>query len=111
LVGLIGLSLVPHQEARFLSPLLVPIVFMFCWNEAPTPVSFWFIWIVFNVLTTYVFGIIHQGGLIPTLGFLQRQTTGIQDCHVLDTGDLTCSFGPSSKFNSINTIIGYSLFP
>jgi phosphatidylinositol glycan class Z len=87
----------PHQEARFLCPLLVPLVLMYTWKQPRLPVYFWTAWILFNIITTYVFSAIHQGGLVPTMGFLQRQTTGLHDCHILNTGDLTCVAGTSSK--------------
>lgn len=39
--GLGGLSFVPHQEARFLAPLLVPLIFIFTWNRAKLSRTFW----------------------------------------------------------------------
>lgn len=99
--GLIGLSIMPHQEARFLCPLLVPLVLIFTWTLPSPPFWFWVTWLVFNIITTYVFGVVHQGGLIPTLSFLHRQITGLHDCRVLNR-DLTCVPGGSSgtgKFN------------
>lgn len=95
--GLVGLSVIPHQEARFLTPLLVPLVLVYTWKQAKLPASFWVIWLLFNVITTYIFAVVHQGGIVPTMGFLQRQTTGIHDCHVLQNGDLTCAVGANSK--------------
>jgi phosphatidylinositol glycan class Z len=100
LCGLIGLSIMPHQEARFLCPLLVPLVMIYTWKQDRIPTSFWTIWILFNIITVYVFGVIHQGGIFPALGFLHRQTSGLSDCHVLNNGDLTCTAGPTRKFTS-----------
>lgn len=87
----------PHQEARFLCPLLVPLVMIYTWKQDRIPTSFWTIWILFNVITAYVFGVIHQGGIFPTLGFLHRQISGLKDCHVSNSGDLTCIAGPTRK--------------
>ena len=95
--GLIGLSVMPHQEARFLCPLLVPLVLIYTWKKARIPKVFWITWILFNIITTYVFGVVHQGGIIPAMGFLQRQTTGLGDCQVLESGDLTCTADPSRR--------------
>lgn len=39
--GLGGLSFVPHQEARFLAPLLVPLILIFTWNRTKLSRSFW----------------------------------------------------------------------
>lgn len=95
--GLVGLSIIPHQEARFLTPLLVPLVLIYTWKQVKLPASFWVICLLFNVITTYIFAVVHQGGIVPTMSFLQRQTTGIHDCHVLGNGDLTCTVGANSK--------------
>merc|ERR1719471_1540290 len=48
--GLSALSLFPHQEPRFLIPLIAPIVLMK-------------LWYAFNVLATIFFGFCHQGGV------------------------------------------------
>lgn len=95
--GLIGLSIIPHQEARFLCPLLVPLVLIYTWKQIRLPAFFWVIWLIFNIITTYIFSVVHQGGIVPTMAFLQRQTTGIHGCHVLENGDLTCAVGSNSK--------------
>ncbi|KAG2206288.1 hypothetical protein INT47_007302 [Mucor saturninus] len=103
--GLIGLSIMPHQEARFLCPLLVPLVLIFAWKQSRLTRSFWVTWFLFNVITTYVFGVIHQGGLIPAMDLLYHQTSGLHDCHVLKSGDLTCTSGASNlnmDYNGLN---------
>ena len=33
-VAMIGLSIMPHQEARFLTPMLVPLALIYTWNRA-----------------------------------------------------------------------------
>jgi phosphatidylinositol glycan class Z len=85
----------PHQEARFLCPLLVPLILIYTWKQPKLTGSFWTCWILFNIITTYIFGVIHQGGMIHTMGFLSRQINGLHDCRLLDHGDLTCIAGPS----------------
>lgn len=63
--GLGFLSMAPHQEPRFLLPLLIPLAilsnnwFRSTWWKA--------VWIGFNVILLVVFGVLHQGGLIPSL--------------------------------------------
>ncbi|KAI8982625.1 Alg9-like mannosyltransferase family-domain-containing protein [Pilobolus umbonatus] len=91
--SLLGLSLIPHQEARFLCPLLIPLVLIY--TSTKIPASFYLLWILFNIITSYVFGIAHQGGLVLAMGFLQRQTTGIHDCSLLKNGNVACSIGKS----------------
>lgn len=39
--GLLGLSAFPHQEARFLTPMLLPLVFLFARHTAKVPRTFW----------------------------------------------------------------------
>ena len=66
LVPLVALSCAPHQEARFLLPLIVPLIVAFSHHFATSRIltgislcHFAAIWLVF--------GVIHQGGLIPGL--------------------------------------------
>ncbi|XP_007955299.1 GPI mannosyltransferase 4 [Orycteropus afer afer] len=64
------LSAFSHQEARFLIPLLVPLVLLCSSRTQPVP------WkgalILFNVLGALFFGCLHQGGLVPSLGHLEQ---------------------------------------
>ena len=60
------LSVAPHQEARFLLPLLVPLILL-----APAPPlrrrCFVAVWLAFNVAMIVVMGVLHQGGVVPSL--------------------------------------------
>jgi len=79
--GLGFLSLAPHQEARFLIPLLIPIVLV-CASflhqnstmlETKKIYRFIFVIIlVFNILLLLLFGIFHQGGLLRSLLYLEK---------------------------------------
>ncbi|XP_049711601.1 GPI mannosyltransferase 4 [Elephas maximus indicus] len=64
------LSAFSHQEARFLIPLLVPLVLLCSRRAQPVP------WkgtlVFFNALGALFFGCLHQGGLIPGLGHLEQ---------------------------------------
>ncbi|OBA24376.1 hypothetical protein METBIDRAFT_36026 [Metschnikowia bicuspidata var. bicuspidata NRRL YB-4993] len=78
--GLIFLSLVPHQELRFLIP-IVPLLcacfdvaalesacqkhplFLSCVMNA---------WLIFNILMGTMMGVLHQGGVVPALDFLHE---------------------------------------
>ncbi|KAL0088201.1 Alg9-like mannosyltransferase family-domain-containing protein [Phycomyces blakesleeanus] len=106
-----GLSTVPHQEARFLAPLLVPLVIVYTWNKTNLPKLFWFTWIIFNVITTFVFGVLHQGGIVPTMSYLQQQSTNIQGCEKLSSGDLACQLDfTSASFQSNYNVTTHILF-
>ncbi|KDQ55203.1 glycosyltransferase family 22 protein [Jaapia argillacea MUCL 33604] len=77
------LSMQPHQEPRFLIPLLVPFV-------ALVGNSIFFgrtTWIISNILLTLLFGVFHQGGVIPSLfhlrTILDERTIGSKDVRIV----------------------------
>jgi hypothetical protein len=68
------LSLAPHQEPRFLLPALVPLHIFTALNGRTGVVRFLtthklgvLLWVGFNVALTLLFGILHQGGVVPML--------------------------------------------
>ncbi|OBZ90496.1 GPI mannosyltransferase 4 [Choanephora cucurbitarum] len=95
--GLIGLSIMPHQEARFLCPLLVPLVLMYNWDQPVLPIPFFIAWLLFNLITTCIFGLVHQGGVVPALNFVQRFSSGIQECHLAGADELACTLLPNHE--------------
>ena len=65
--GLGFLSIAPHQEPRFLLPLLLPLVLL---GERPLqwyPTAGIFVWVLFNTILFTLFGILHQGGITQSL--------------------------------------------
>lgn len=66
LTGILILSIIPHQEARFLQP-VIPLL-LTCirlpqsnaWRK-----RFWASWFVFNISMATLMGVFHQGGIIP----------------------------------------------
>ncbi|XP_069753346.1 GPI mannosyltransferase 4-like [Narcine bancroftii] len=70
LIPIFVLSLFKHQEPRYISPLIVPLVIL----SAPKYKLFrWKVIIVlFNILGSLLFGWLHQGGLIPSLSYLEK---------------------------------------
>ncbi|XP_047419847.1 GPI mannosyltransferase 4 [Sciurus carolinensis] len=64
------LSAFSHQEARFLIPLLVPLVLL-C-SPRTHPVTWKGTLVLFNALGALFFGCLHQGGLIPGLKYLEQ---------------------------------------
>ncbi|XP_065183490.1 GPI mannosyltransferase 4-like [Sycon ciliatum] len=71
LVPLLALSTAPHQEARFLLPLAVPLIIGFAHHILNSRLLL-SLSIVHCVLLSIFFGILHQGGVIPGLQY-QRQ--------------------------------------
>lgn len=82
LSGVLFLSVVPHQELRF----LIPIVPLLCccfdlslgYEGDAKDVASWSsvlmgLWLIFNLVMGVLMGIFHQGGVVPALDFLHTQ--------------------------------------
>lgn len=65
--GLTFLSLAPHQEPRFLTPIMVPLSIVMGATTLWSSVNVRIIWIAFNAVLFVVFGILHQGGIVPAI--------------------------------------------
>lgn len=79
--GLLSLSVVPHQELRFLIP-MVPLACACVNLRGPHRFVSWVVrlWVIFNVVMSLFMGCFHQAGVVPAINFLsqeldQRQTT------------------------------------
>ncbi|XP_069977266.1 GPI mannosyltransferase 4 [Penaeus vannamei] len=70
-----ALSLIPHQEPRFLLPTLIPLVILhaddiFLYSPSRRRLTKHFIfamWHVWNIFCVIVFGFLHQGGVTKTM--------------------------------------------
>jgi phosphatidylinositol glycan class Z len=62
------LSLNSHQEPRFLLPLAIPVILQVSRHVRSKAILA--LWIVFNIALTILFGLAHQGGVIPTISVL-----------------------------------------
>lgn len=60
------LSMAPHQEARFLLPLLVPL-HLFTFGKSLSSTWRTALWLIFNLALTIFFGLLHQGGIVPMM--------------------------------------------
>ena len=82
--GLGFLSLALHQEPRFLMPILVPLAIILGEMNFLSSKKLRLFWIAFNVILLVVFGILHQGGLIPSMlsnQIIQGKPRSIQFFH------------------------------
>lgn len=72
ILSLTVLSVQPHQEPRFLVPLLLPIIVLIANTGQLTHVgkAFWVSCSIFNFVLAVLFGILHQGGVVPSLFYL-----------------------------------------
>lgn len=91
------LSLFPHQEARFIIPSLIPLVYLYgnylfdneadeLWTKRLKRVCL-YSWYVINILLTVFFGFIHQGGIYSftnNLYYEIKKTYGVHT-HVITT--------------------------
>ena len=73
LVPVFILSLVPHQEPRYILPVIIPLV---CFIAKTSGVlqnrTFYFAVIAFNIIGTSWYGFIHQGGILPSITHLNN---------------------------------------
>lgn len=76
-IPILLLSIFPHQEPRFLIPLLPLLCFLYGQQLFGSQISSSFktrnIWIILNLLCTLFFGQIHQGGVIQALEHAKSQ--------------------------------------
>lgn len=73
---LVLLSLFPHQEPRFLIPILPFVVMIGIEQIEEKPKIknvFIFVWILFNMLLTPIYGVLHQGGVVQSLLHVEKQ--------------------------------------
>ncbi|KAK5638418.1 hypothetical protein RI129_012713 [Pyrocoelia pectoralis] len=91
------LSLIPHQEPRFLIPLIFPLVYLYGSSIYPEQVdvvmkqtktkrsvrqgfsSLFKVWLVVNILLTVFYGFIHQGGVFGFVSHLSGEMRSIDN--------------------------------
>ncbi|KAJ1881279.1 alpha 1,2 mannosyltransferase, partial [Kickxella alabastrina] len=68
------LSLVPHQEPRFVMPAVSAMVVFTADCFMRVPRSGWMLWAGFNLALAAVYGGVHQAGVIPTVAYLAESS-------------------------------------
>jgi len=72
LLGLIVLSVAPHQEPRFLLPLVVPVS-VSMGTLVYTNKRVRLVWVLFNLALALFYGVVHQAGVVPSLLSIQSR--------------------------------------
>lgn len=72
-VPLFLLSLIPHQEPRFLIPLIIPLSLLLGSKNFKNYCFFTYVWIMTNVLCLYFYGFIHQAGVYLSMQYISGQ--------------------------------------
>uniref|UniRef100_A0A6G1S3Y2 Mannosyltransferase n=1 Tax=Aceria tosichella TaxID=561515 RepID=A0A6G1S3Y2_9ACAR len=107
LTSTILLSFIPHQEFRFLVPLIVPLVYAFAYNIYAN--STWLsIWLLSNIIIAYFYSSVHQAGIIrasldldPILkSYLVQEAD--QNRTLIDVTAFRCFLGPTYQWNIPN---------
>jgi len=96
LLGLLLLSAAPHQEPRFLVAMLLPLV-VSVGSFITSKTSFWYSWTLFNTATLVLFGVLHQGGLLPLINELHQDLAHINGCAFMsnNSGRYLCDYSGS----------------
>ncbi len=77
IVPLFVFSLISHKEPRFLLPLVVPMCLLtsrLVFGKQSYSIMK-FAWVGFNLLAICVYGYMHQGGMVPAIGHIQKMFT------------------------------------
>ena len=75
------LSLFPHQEPRFLIPLL-PVIAVLNARELSGNRVMMALWVIANIFSCLFYGCFHQAGIVPCLGHLQQTKSTTVDRHI-----------------------------
>lgn len=60
------LSVIAHQEGRFLMPLIISLTYIYG-DRFRTRKKLFFLWLLFNTILTYFYGFVHQAGVVHSL--------------------------------------------
>jgi len=76
------LSIFPHQESRFLIPMLPAFAALYA-DKVTTSRWRLTLWFITNTFGCLFYGSIHQAGVVPCLGYLQRIQSTSVDYHMI----------------------------
>lgn len=89
IIPLCLLSVFPHQEPRFLLPLLLPIVFStskyFSSHYIKDMKHIIPIWCVSNIIGLIFYGYLHQAGITPMISHIFKDIKYVSDIHIINS--------------------------
>ena len=105
LTSTILLSFIPHQEFRFLLPLIVPLVYVFAFNIYAS--NRWLtLWVMYNLIIIYFYSQVHQSGVIRAAldldPILKSHQQTAANSTLVDVIALRCYLVPSYQWNIPN---------
>ncbi|XP_065672354.1 GPI mannosyltransferase 4 isoform X3 [Hydra vulgaris] len=86
LVPVFIMSIVQHQEPRFILSVLIPLIIsVVVLSMKRLNVFFFSTWIMFNILGTFWYGFAHQGGIVPALSqiHIDQKSTSLHYNHFI----------------------------
>ncbi|KAA1108080.1 alpha 1,2 mannosyltransferase [Puccinia graminis f. sp. tritici] len=106
--GTLLLSIQPHQEARFLLPLVFPLTTLCSQSISKSRSSkfrrtFWFAHLMHSAITVVLFGYLHQGGLQSALEVLPPNTETLLS---YKTFDIPSSLITSTQLRNVTNLRG-----
>ncbi|OMJ22935.1 GPI mannosyltransferase 4 [Smittium culicis] len=78
-LGLLVLSFAPHQEMRFLLPMLSGFIFFLGISKSKISRSMMTSIALFNIILAFVFGYFHESGVVPAIWKLNTQNHQVID--------------------------------
>jgi GPI mannosyltransferase 4 len=126
LFSLFVVSTAPHQEARFLAPLLWPVAFLGAYfinvllpatsaavgttkvpavvKQPPLKAIFWSLWLAFNAILALLFGVLHQAHLPTTAAALGQAFRATSD---MDPAAVSAASFPPADSELYTSISNY----
>lgn len=87
IVPLCLLSIFPHQELRFLLPILLPIVFTtskyFSSHYTKDIQHIFPIWCFSNIIGLIFYGYLHQAGVTPMISYIFQDIKYVSNVHII----------------------------
>ncbi|KAJ1667450.1 alpha 1,2 mannosyltransferase [Coemansia sp. RSA 1646] len=113
IAGISVLSLVRHQEPRFLLPAL-PGVVLSTWRwHRLLPAYFWRLWVAYNLVLAAIYGGVHQAGVVSVIKYLADTSVAQRiGCSTMDDGSMVCAHMHSeSSSNVYGGSVDTTVFP